>query len=114
MLRAPLAVEVRLYLVDGGDDIVIRDEVEQLARLEVCDTYRAYLPALKVFFKHAPSGIIVCKRPVQHQQVDIIRLQIAQRLLYRLRRVFIVLVVYLRDKKQLITRRAAKHERAKA
>ena len=73
-LRAALAVEIRFDLIDCRDDLVVGNQVEQLVRLEVGNADGADFAFSIQLFQHAPRRIVVRKRPVQEQQVNIVRL----------------------------------------
>lgn len=73
-----LAVEIGFDLVHCRNDLIIGNQIKELIRLEVGNADGAD-PALRIqVLQNPPRRVVVGKRPVQKQQVDIVRLQSGQ------------------------------------
>ncbi|MNV94139.1 hypothetical protein D3C71_1889100 [compost metagenome] len=65
-------------LIDGGDDLVVKHEIQQAVGIEVADTDRADATRLIQLFHRTPSAIDITKRLVDEPEVQIVELQLVQ------------------------------------
>ncbi|MOA21004.1 hypothetical protein D3C78_1414800 [compost metagenome] len=79
LLRVFLVMErVDFDLIDGGNDLVVKHEIQQAVGIEVADADRADATGLIQLFHRTPSAIDITKRLVDEPEVQIVELQLVQ------------------------------------